>query len=491
MLETNYSQKFVKEGLTFDDVLLIPAESNCTPNMVSLSTRLAGDVMLNTPIMTSAMDTVTEANMAIAIAREGGIGIIHKNMSIEQQADEVDKVKRSENGVIVNPFSLTEDRLVSEADELMGKYRISGVPIVDKVGKLVGILTNRDLRFLTNFDIPIGDVMTKDHLVTAPVGTDLKGAQEILMKHKIEKLPIVDESGTLKGLITIKDIEKAVQYPNSARDKSGRLLCGAAIGVAENMMERAKALIDAQADVLVLDSAHGHNINIVNSVREVKKAFPNIPVIAGNIATAAAAEALIAAGADALKVGIGPGSICTTRVVAGIGVPQITAVYDVACVAAKHNIPVIADGGIKYSGDVVQALAAGANLVMLGSLLAGCDEAPGEEEIYQGRRFKVYRGMGSLGAMACGSKDRYFQENSKKLVPEGVEGRVPYKGLVSDAIFQLVGGIRSGMGYCGCSTIEELHKKAQFVKITGAGLKESHPHDIYITKEAPNYSVQI
>ncbi len=491
MLETNYSQKFVKEGLTFDDVLLIPAESNCTPNMVSLSTRLAGDVMLNTPIMTSAMDTVTESNMAIAIAREGGIGIIHKNMSIEQQADEVDKVKRSENGVIVNPFSLTEDRLVSEADELMGKYRISGVPIVDKVGKLVGILTNRDLRFLTNFDIPIGDVMTKDHLVTAPVGTDLKGAQEILMKHKIEKLPIVDESGTLKGLITIKDIEKAVQYPNSARDKSGRLLCGAAIGVAENMMERAKALIDAQADVLVLDSAHGHNINIVNSVREVKKAFPNIPVIAGNIATAAAAEALIAAGADALKVGIGPGSICTTRVVAGIGVPQITAVYDVACVAAKHNIPVIADGGIKYSGDIVKALAAGANLVMLGSLLAGCDEAPGEEEIYQGRRFKVYRGMGSLGAMACGSKDRYFQENSKKLVPEGVEGRVPYKGLVSDAIFQLVGGIRSGMGYCGCSTIEELHKKAQFVKITGAGLKESHPHDIYITKEAPNYSVQI
>ncbi len=491
MLETNYSQKFVKEGLTFDDVLLIPAESNCTPNMVSLSTRLAGDVMLNTPIMTSAMDTVTEANMAIAIAREGGIGIIHKNMSIEQQADEVDKVKRSENGVIVNPFSLTEDRLVSEADELMGKYRISGVPIVDKVGKLVGILTNRDLRFLTNFDIPIGDVMTKDHLVTAPVGTDLKGAQEILMKHKIEKLPIVDESGTLKGLITIKDIEKAVQYPNSARDKSGRLLCGAAIGVAENMMERAKALIDAQADVLVLDSAHGHNINIVNSVREVKKAFPNIPVIAGNIATAAAAEALIAAGADALKVGIGPGSICTTRVVAGIGVPQITAVYDVACVAAKHNIPVIADGGIKYSGDIVKALAAGANLVMLGSRRAGCDEAPGEEEIYQGRRFKVYRGMGSLGAMACGSKDRYFQENSKKLVPEGVEGRVPYKGLVSDAIFQLVGGIRSGMGYCGCSTIEELHKKAQFVKITGAGLKESHPHDIYITKEAPNYSVQI
>ncbi|MBD5139451.1 MAG: IMP dehydrogenase [Ruminococcus sp.] len=490
-METNYSAKFVKEGLTFDDVLLIPAESNCTPNMVSLSTRLAKDIMLNTPIMTSAMDTVTEASMAIAIAREGGIGIIHKNMSVEQQADEVDKVKRSENGVIVNPFSLTEDRLVSEADELMGKYRISGVPIVDREGKLVGILTNRDLRFLTNFDIPIGNVMTKENLVTAPVGTDLKGAQEILMKHKIEKLPIVDDNGTLKGLITIKDIEKAVQYPNSARDKSGRLLCGAAIGVAKNMMERAKALIDAQVDVLVLDSAHGHNINIVNAVRDVKKAFPDTPVIAGNIATAAAAEALIAAGADALKVGIGPGSICTTRVVAGIGVPQITAVYDVACVAAKHNIPVIADGGIKYSGDIVKALAAGANVVMLGSLLAGCDEAPGEEEIYQGRRFKVYRGMGSLGAMACGSKDRYFQENSKKLVPEGVEGRVPYKGLVSDSIFQLVGGIRSGMGYCGCATIEELHEKAQFVKITGAGLKESHPHDIYITKEAPNYSVQI
>lgn len=491
MLETNFSQKFVKEGLTFDDVLLIPAESNCTPNMVKLGVRLAGDIMLNTPIITSAMDTVTEANMAIAIAREGGMGIIHKNMSIERQADEVDKVKRSENGVIVNPFSLTPDRLVSEADELMGKYRISGVPIVDGAGKLIGILTNRDLRFLTNFDTPIGDVMTKENLVTAPVGTDLNGAQKILMQHKIEKLPIVDDSGTLKGLITIKDIEKAVQYPNSARDKSGRLLCGAAIGVANNMMERAQALIDAQADVLVLDSAHGHNSNIINAVKEVKSAFPNIPVIAGNIATAAAAEALIAAGADCIKVGIGPGSICTTRVVAGIGVPQITAVYDVACAAAKHDIPVIADGGIKYSGDIVKALAAGANVVMLGSLLAGCDEAPGEEEIFQGRRFKVYRGMGSLGAMACGSKDRYFQENSKKLVPEGVEGRVPYKGTVSDAVFQLVGGIRAGMGYCGCETIPDLHEKAQFVKITGAGLKESHPHDIYITKEAPNYSVQV
>lgn len=491
MLETDMSKKFVKEGLTFDDVLLIPAESNCTPNMVSLNTRLAGDVMLKTPIITSAMDTVTEANMAIAIAREGGLGVIHKNMTIEKQADEVDKVKRSENGVIVNPFSLTADKLVSEADELMGKYRISGVPIVDKKGKLVGILTNRDLRFLRDFSTPIGEVMTKDNLVTAPVGTDLEGAQKILMQHKIEKLPIVDEAGILKGLITIKDIEKAVQYPNSARDKSGRLLCGAAIGVAHNMMERAQALVDAQVDVIVLDSAHGHNINIINAVREVKSAFPHIPVIAGNVATAAAAEALIAAGADCIKVGIGPGSICTTRVVAGIGVPQITAVYDVACAAAKYDIPVIADGGIKYSGDIVKALAAGANVVMLGSLLAGCEEAPGDTEIYQGRKFKVYRGMGSLGAMACGSKDRYFQEDAKKLVPEGVEGRVPFKGAVSDTVFQLIGGIRSGMGYCGCATIPELHEKAQFVKITGAGLKESHPHDIYITKEAPNYSVQI
>ena len=491
MLETDMSKKFVKEGLTFDDVLLIPAESNCTPNMVKLSTRLAGDVMLNTPIITSAMDTVTEANMAIAIAREGGIGVIHKNMSIEKQAEEVDKVKRSENGVIVNPFSLTPDKLVSEADALMGKYRISGVPVVDKAGKLVGILTNRDLRFLSNFRTPIGDVMTKENLVTAPVGTTLEGAQKILMQHKIEKLPLVDENGILKGLITIKDIEKAVQYPNSARDKGGRLLCGAAIGVAHNMMERAQALVDAQVDVIVLDSAHGHNINIINAVREVKSAFPHIPVIAGNVATAAAAEALIAAGADCIKVGIGPGSICTTRVVAGIGVPQITAVYDVACAAAKHDIPVIADGGIKYSGDIVKALAAGANVVMLGSLLAGCEEAPGATEIYQGRSFKVYRGMGSLGAMACGSKDRYFQEDAKKLVPEGVEGRVPYKGAVSDTVFQLIGGIRSGMGYCGCETIAELHEKAQFIRITGAGLKESHPHDIYITKEAPNYSTQI
>lgn len=491
LTENTMNEKFVKEGLTFDDVLLIPAESDVTPNMINLKTRLAGDIMLNTPIMTSAMDTVTESKMAIAIAREGGIGIIHKNMSIEQQVEEVDKVKRSENGVIVNPFSLTGDRTVAEADELMGKYKISGVPVVDEKGKLVGILTNRDLRFISDFSIKIADVMTKENLVTAPVNTDLEQAQQILMKHKIEKLPLVDDEGMLKGLITIKDIEKAVQYPNSSRDKNGRLLCGAAIGVTADVLDRAKALIDAQVDVLVLDSAHGHSKNIITCLKKVKEAFPHIPVIAGNIATAEAAEALIAAGADALKVGIGPGSICTTRVVAGIGVPQITAVYDVARAAAKHNIPVIADGGIKYSGDIVKALAAGANVVMLGSLLAGCEEAPGEMEIYQGRSFKVYRGMGSLAAMQCGSKDRYFQEGARKLVPEGVEGRVPFKGAVSDTIFQLVGGIRSGMGYCGCPDIQTLHETAKFVKITGAGLKESHPHDIYITKEAPNYSAQI
>ena len=484
-------RKFEKEGLTFDDVLLIPGQSDVTPNMINLGTRLAGNITLKTPIMTAAMDTVTEAKMAIAIAREGGIGIIHKNMTIEQQADEVDKVKRSENGVIVNPFSLTADRYVYDADELMGKYKISGVPIVDSQGKLVGIITNRDMRFISDYDTKIGDVMTKDNLITAPIGTTLEQAQEILRTHKIEKLPLVDENGYLKGLITIKDIEKAIQYPNSARDKGGRLLCGAAIGVTADVLERAGALIDAQADVLVLDSAHGHSQNIMKCLRMVKEAYPDIPVIAGNIATAEAAEDLIAAGADCLKVGIGPGSICTTRVVAGIGVPQITAVYDVARVAEKHNIPVIADGGIKYSGDIVKALAAGANVVMLGSLLAGCEEAPGETEIFQGRSFKVYRGMGSLGAMACGSKDRYFQEGAKKLVPEGVEGRVPFKGSVADTIFQLVGGIRSGMGYCGCVDIPTLHEKSQFVRITGAGLKESHPHDIYITKEAPNYSAQI
>ncbi len=483
--------KFAKEGLTFDDVLLIPAKSDVTPNMINLGTKLTETIKLNTPIMTAAMDTVTGAEMAIAIAREGGIGIIHKNMTIEQQADEVDKVKRSENGVIVNPFSLTPDKKVYEADELMGKYKISGVPIVNKEGKLVGIITNRDMRFITDFNLSIDEVMTKDNLITAPIGTTLEQAQEILRKHKIEKLPLVDEKGCLKGLITIKDIEKAIQYPNSARDNSGRLLCGAAIGITADVIERAGALIDAQVDVLVLDSAHGHSQNITRCLKMVKEAYPNIPVIAGNIATAAAAEHLIEAGADALKVGIGPGSICTTRVVAGIGVPQITAVYDVAKVAQKYNIPVIADGGIKYSGDIVKALAAGASVVMLGSLLAGCEEAPGETEIFQGRQFKVYRGMGSLGAMACGSKDRYFQEGAKKLVPEGVEGRVPFKGPVADTIFQLVGGIRSGMGYCGCVDIPTLHERSEFVRITGAGLKESHPHDIYITKEAPNYSTQI
>ena len=491
MLNTNFDEKFGKQGLTFDDVLLIPAKSDVTPNQIDLKTRLTKGITLNTPIITSAMDTVTESKMAIAIAREGGLGVIHKNMTIEQQAEEVDKVKRSENGVIANPFSLTADKTVEEADQLMGKYKISGVPIVDDNGKLIGILTNRDLRFITDFSISIADVMTKDNLVTAPVGTTLEDAQKILMNHKIEKLPIVDDNGMLKGLITIKDIEKAVQYPNSARDAKGRLLCGAAIGVTDDVLDRAKALVDAQVDVLVLDSAHGHSANIINCVKKVKEAFPDTPVIAGNIATAEAAEALIQAGADCVKVGIGPGSICTTRIVAGIGVPQITAVYDVACVAQKYDIPVIADGGIKYSGDIVKALAAGANVVMLGSLLAGCEEAPGEMEIYQGRSFKVYRGMGSIAAMQKGSKDRYFQTGSKKLVPEGVEGRVPYKGAVSDTIFQLCGGIRAGMGYCGAPDIPTLHSTSQFVRITGAGLKESHPHDIYITKEAPNYSAQL
>lgn len=485
------ANKFQKEGLTFDDVLLIPGESDVTPNMIRLNTRLAGNVHLNTPIITSAMDTVTESKMAIAIAREGGLGIIHKNMTIEQQVEEVDKVKRSENGVIVNPFSLTEDRFVYDADNLMGKYKISGVPIVDTTGRLVGIITNRDMRFLTDFNLPISEVMTKENLVTAPVGTTLAQAQEILCAHKIEKLPIVDENGILRGLITIKDIEKSVKYPNSARDTNGRLLCGAAIGVTGDMLERAAALVEAKVDVLVLDSAHGHSANIMRAISKFKSSFPDTALIAGNIATAEAAEALIAAGADAIKVGIGPGSICTTRVVAGIGVPQITAIYDAACVAEKHNVPVIADGGIKYSGDIVKALAAGASCVMLGSLFAGCDEAPGATEIYQGRQFKVYRGMGSLGAMECGSKDRYFQEGAKKLVPEGVEGRVPYKGMVADTVFQLCGGIRSGMGYCGCVDIPTLHERAKFVRITGAGLKESHPHDIYITKEAPNYSAQI
>ncbi|MBQ2774801.1 MAG: IMP dehydrogenase [Clostridia bacterium] len=482
--------KFAKEGLTFDDVLLIPAKSEVIPRDIILSTKLTSNITLNTPIMTAAMDTVTEARMAIAIAREGGIGVIHKNMSIEQQTTEVDKVKRSENGVIVNPFYLTPENYVYEAEELMKKYRISGVPIC-RDGKLVGILTNRDLRFMTDFSIRIEEVMTKENLVTAKVGTDLQQAKEILMKHKIEKLPIVDDNGYLKGLITIKDIEKSVQYPNSAKDKNGRLLCAAAIGVTADMLDRAAALVEAQADALVLDSAHGHSKNILSAVSRVKAAFPNISLIAGNVATAEGTQALIDAGADAVKVGIGPGSICTTRVIAGIGVPQITAIYDAANVASKYNIPVIADGGIKYSGEIVKALAAGANCVMLGSLVAGCEESPGETEIYQGRQFKVYRGMGSLGAMAQGSKDRYFQEDSRKLVPEGVEGRVPYKGPLSDTIFQLLGGLRSGMGYCGCQTITALQENSKFVRITNAGLIESHPHDVFITKEAPNYSGNI
>ena len=490
MMKMSYKEKFVKEGLTFDDVLLIPGKSDVLPKEVCLRSRLAREIYLNTPIMTAAMDTVTEARMAIAIAREGGIGIIHKNMTIERQAEEVDKVKRSENGVIVNPFFLGPENYVYDADELMGKYRISGVPIVEK-GKLVGIITNRDMRFLSDYNVKIREVMTKDNLVTAPVGTTLEQAKEILSRHRVEKLPLVDSDGFLKGLITIKDIEKAVQYPNSARDSRGRLLCGAAIGVTADVLDRAAALAESQVDVLVLDSANGHSKGILDCVGKVKAAFPDIALIAGNIATGEAARDLIEAGADAVKVGIGPGSICTTRVVAGIGVPQITAVFDVAQAAAQYGIPVIADGGIKYSGDIVKALAAGGNVVMLGSLLAGCEESPSDSEIYQGRQFKVYRGMGSLGAMSMGSKDRYFQQDSKKLVPEGVEGRVPYKGPVSDTVYQMVGGIRAGMGYVGCHTIEEMHEKAQFVRITGAGLKESHPHDIYITKEAPNYSAEI
>ena len=488
VLNTNAGEKFLKEGLTFDDVLLIPAKSDILPNQINVQTQITKSIKLNVPLVSAAMDTVTDSRMAIAIAREGGIGIVHKNMSIEQQKEEVDKVKRSENGVIVNPFFLSPEHYVYDANELMKKYRISGVPICES-GKLVGILTNRDLRFVTDFNIQIKEVMTKENLVTAAVDTTLEQAQQILKKYKIEKLPLVDEYGYLKGLITIKDIEKAVQYPYSARDKGGRLLCGAAIGVTADVLERAAALIEAQADVLVLDSAHGHSLNIMECVKKIKIAYPNVQIIAGNIATARAAEELIDVGADAIKVGMGPGSICTTRVIAGIGVPQITAIYDCACAASKYGIPVIADGGVKYSGDVVKAIAAGADVVMIGSLLAGCEESPGESEIYQGRRFKVYRGMGSLAAMAVGSKDRYFQEDSKKLVPEGVEGRVPYKGPVSDTIYQLVGGLKSGMGYCGSHNISDLQQNGQFIKITGAGLKESHPHDIYITKEAPNYSI--
>ena len=488
MINADFSQKFGKEALTFDDVLLIPAKSEVVPKEVSVSTRLTRGISLNTPLISAAMDTVTESRMAIAMAREGGIGVIHKNMTIEEQADEVDKVKRSENGVIVNPFYLSPDHYVYDADELMAKFRISGVPVV-KAGRLVGIITNRDLKFLKDYNMRIEEVMTKDNLITAPVGTTLEQAQEILCAHKVEKLPLVDDEGRLKGLITIKDIEKAVQYPNSARDSQGRLLCGAAIGVTADVLDRARALIEAGVDVLVLDSAHGHSKGILECVGKVKEAFPDCRLIAGNVATAEGTEDLIKAGADCVKIGIGPGSICTTRVVAGIGVPQITAIYDSACAAAKYDVPVIADGGVKYSGDVVKALAAGASVVMIGSLLAGCDESPGESEVFQGRRFKVYRGMGSMAAMAKGSSDRYFQQGSTKLVPEGVEGRVPYKGPVSDTVFQLIGGVKAGMGYCGCKDIPALHSDSRFVRITGAGLKESHPHDIYLTKEAPNYSV--
>ncbi|MBR5870767.1 MAG: IMP dehydrogenase [Clostridia bacterium] len=490
MVNDNVSEKFVKEGLTFDDVLLIPARSEIVPKMVTLGTRLTKKITLNIPMMSAAMDTVTESAMAIAMAREGGIGIIHKNMPVERQVEEVIRVKRSENGVITDPFYLSADNTVAEADALMAKYRISGVPICDENKKLVGIITNRDMRFLTDFSMAIGDVMTRDNLVTAPVGTDLVKAREILSHHKIEKLPLVDDNGILCGLITIKDIQKASKYPNSAKDSRGRLIVGAAIGVTSDVVERAGKLLEAGADVLVLDSAHGHSKNIIDCVANIKKVYPDAQLIAGNIATAAAAEDLIRAGADAVKVGIGPGSICTTRVVAGIGVPQITAVYDVACVAQKYGVPVISDGGIKYSGDMVKALAAGADVLMMGSLFAGCEEAPGEMEIYQGRSFKVYRGMGSLAAMEKGSKDRYFQEGNKKLVPEGVEGRVPFKGPVADTVYQMLGGIRAGLGYCGCATITDLQKNGQFIRISAAGLRESHPHDINITKEAPNYSVQ-
>ena len=484
-----YNKKFVKEGLTFDDVLLIPAESDVTPDGVKLQTKLTKDISLNIPLMTAAMDTVTESQMAIAIAREGGIGVIHKNMTIEEQATEVDKVKRSENGVITNPFFLSPYNSVKDADALMGKYKISGVPICEDDGTLVGILTNRDLRFMTDFDVKIADVMTpKEKLVTAMAGTTLEQAKEALMKSKVEKLPLVDADGKLTGLVTIKDIEKAVKYPNTARDKKDRLLCAAALGVTDDVLIRAKALADAGVDAFVLDSAHGHSKNILQNVTKVKNAFPEISLIAGNGATADATEALIKAGADAVKIGIGPGSICTTRVVAGIGVPQITAIYDSAERADKYGIPVIADGGIKYSGEIVKAIAAGGSVVMVGSLVAGCEESPGETEIWQGRQFKVYRGMGSLGAMNHGSADRYFQKGSKKFVPEGVEGRVPYKGPLSDTVYQMMGGLRSGMGYVGCHTISELREKAQFIRITGAGLVESHPHDVYITKEAPNYS---
>ncbi|KQO13823.1 IMP dehydrogenase [Paenibacillus sp. Leaf72] len=484
-----WESKFAKEGLTFDDVLLVPRKSEVLPRESDISTKLSASIKLNIPLISAGMDTVTEAALAIAIAREGGIGIIHKNMSIAQQAEEVDRVKRSESGVITNPFSLTPDHHVYDAEELMGKYRISGVPIVDADKKLVGILTNRDLRFVHDYSIKIHEVMTRDNVVTAPVGTTLTEAEVLLQKHKIEKLPLVDDSNTLKGLITIKDIEKAIQFPNAAKDTHGRLLCGAAVGISKDTMDRTEALVQAGIDILVVDSAHGHHINILEAVRKIRKQYPELTIIAGNVATGEATRDLIEAGASVVKVGIGPGSICTTRVIAGIGVPQITAIYDCASVAREYNVPVIADGGIKYSGDITKAIAAGASAIMIGSLFAGTSESPGETEIFQGRSFKVYRGMGSLGAMKEGSKDRYFQENESKLVPEGIEGRVPFKGPLSDTVHQLLGGLRSGMGYCGTSNLEQLKNDTHFIRISGAGLRESHPHDVQITKEAPNYSL--
>ena len=481
----------IGEGITFDDVLLVPQYSEVTPNMIDLTTNLTKKIKLNIPMMSAAMDTVTESKMAIAMARQGGIGIIHKNMSIEAQAEEVDKVKRSENGVITDPFYLSPEHTLKDADELMAKFRISGVPITEGT-KLVGIITNRDLKFETDFSKKIKESMTskEDGLITAKVGITLDEAKAILAKARKEKLPIVDDDFNLRGLITIKDIEKQIKYPLSAKDAQGRLLCGAAVGITANVMDRVRALVDAKVDVVVIDSAHGHSANIFKTLKMIKSEFPDLQVIAGNVATGAATRDLIEAGADAVKVGIGPGSICTTRVVAGIGVPQVTAIMDCYEAAKEYGVPIIADGGIKFSGDMTKAIAAGANVCMMGSIFAGCDEAPGEFELYQGRKYKVYRGMGSIAAMDNGSKDRYFQTEAKKLVPEGVEGRVAYKGTVEDTVFQLIGGIRAGMGYCGAKTIEELHEKAEFVEISAASLKESHPHDIQITKEAPNYSVE-
>ena len=486
-----WENKFEKEGLTFDDVLLVPAKSEVLPRDVSLKVNLTDKIKLNIPIISAGMDTVTEAEMAIAMARQGGIGIIHKNMTPEKQAEQVDKVKRSESGVITNPFFLTPEKQIFEADHLMGKYRISGVPIVNNLDekKLVGILTNRDLRFIQDYSIKISDVMTKENLVTAPVGTTLAEAEKILQKYKIEKLPLVDEAGVLKGLITIKDIEKVIEFPNSAKDEQGRLLVGAAVGVSKDTEMRLELLANAGVDLIVIDTAHGHSKGVIDTVKDICEKYPDLAIVAGNVATAEATKALFEAGADVVKVGIGPGSICTTRVVAGVGVPQITAIYDCATEARKQGKTIIADGGIKYSGDIVKALAAGGHAVMLGSLLAGVSESPGETEIFQGRRFKVYRGMGSVSAMEKGSSDRYFQEEDKKYVPEGIEGRLPYKGPLADTVYQLVGGIRSGMGYVGAADLEALRENTQFIRMTGAGLRESHPHDVQITKEAPNYSL--